>query len=78
MKAMTCTAIIATLIMATPALAKTKAKGGKITGVHCSQGPDNGYFPASSLKPSLRAKLYKGQKIKFNYPGYGPIACVVY
>jgi hypothetical protein len=64
------------LLLATPALAK--ARGGKVTGVHCAQGPDNAYFPASSFKANIRAKMYKGQKVKFNYPGYGPIWCVVY
>jgi hypothetical protein len=73
-----CLAIGATLLLATPALAKAKSKSGKVTGVYCAQGPDNGSFPVSSFKASIRARMYKGQKVKFNYPGYGPINCVVY
>jgi hypothetical protein len=78
LKTATCIALGATLLLAPPTLAKTKSKGGKVTGVYCAQGPDNAYFPASSFAANIRAKMYKGQKVKFNYPGYGPINCVVY
>jgi ABC-type sugar transport system substrate-binding protein len=78
MKPVVFLAVTFALLLATPALAKTKSKGGKVTGVYCAQGPDNAYFPASSFAANIRAKMYKGQKVKFNYPGYGPINCVVY
>lgn len=74
--AITALAITALALLASPAVAKKS--GGKVTGVYCAQGPDNAYFPASEFKASVRAKMYKGQKVKFNYPGYGPITCVVY
>jgi hypothetical protein len=76
----TCLALSLTLALAPAALAKSKRKStsGGITGVYCAQGPDNAYFPASSIKPSVRKQLRKGQKVRFNYPGYGPISCVTY
>jgi hypothetical protein len=68
------------LLCATQALAKkpsSKARGGKITGVYCAQGPDNVFVGASQLKPALRNRLHVGQKAKVNLAGYGPIDCVV-
>jgi hypothetical protein len=58
-----------------PAMAKS---GGMGKGAYCKQGPDNVFIPASSFKPSARKSLRKGQKVRFNYPGFGPISCVVY
>jgi hypothetical protein len=59
------------LAAASPALAKSH--NVKIKGVYCEQGGQNVFFPASSIKASIRNKLRKGQKFKFNYPGFGPI-----
>jgi hypothetical protein len=73
-------ALAVVAMAATPVLAKKPAKrdGGKGSGAYCYQGADNVFIPAAEIKPSVRNRLRKGQKFKFNYPGYGPINCVVY
>jgi hypothetical protein len=73
-------ACLVTLAMASPALAKkaVKAEGGKGKGAYCEQGGQNAFFPAAQFPANIRNRLVKGRKIRFNYPGYGMISCVVY
>jgi hypothetical protein len=73
-------AIACALAFATPTVAKTKKKpkAVAISGVYCEQGGQSAFIPAAEIKPSIRSKIRKGQRFKFNYPGYGPISCVGY
>jgi hypothetical protein len=64
------------VLIAAPAFAKTA--GGKGKGVFCTQGGDNIFIPAAHFSAKVRAIMRKGQKIKVNLSGYGPISCVVY
>jgi uncharacterized protein YdeI (BOF family) len=64
------------VLMAAPALAKQQGVKGK--GVFCSQGGDNAFISAAQFKPSVRARMIKGQKVKVNIAGYGPVSCTVY
>jgi hypothetical protein len=79
-KSVTVLVLGSTLLIATPGYAKTKKprlQGGNVTGVTCSQGPDDIFIGASELKPGIRNGLRKGQIIKINIAGYGPMVCVV-
>jgi hypothetical protein len=69
-------ALALTIPWVAPALAKSQA--GKGSGAFCAQGGDNIHIPASAFSPSVRAKLRKGQRVKVNVSGFGPISCVVY
>lgn len=69
-------AIALVLVAVSPAVAKQQS--GKVTGVFCAQGGDNGFIPASAFKPSVRAKLRRGQKATVNIAGFGPVKCTVY
>lgn len=60
---------------AVPAFAKKAEAMAK--GVYCEQGGENIFFPGSSFKADVRAKMRKGQKVKVNIAGFGPVSCVV-
>jgi hypothetical protein len=64
------------VLFATPVMAKKPVAKGK--GLYCYQGGANAFFPATIFKPSVRAKLVKGQKVTVNLAGEGPISCTVY
>jgi hypothetical protein len=68
------------LAITTPAFAakKKKSSAAPISGVYCEQGGNNVFITAAEIKPSVRNKLRKGQRFRFNYPGFGPISCVGY
>jgi hypothetical protein len=73
-------AFAVSLAITGPALAakKQKPKSANISGVYCEQGGNNVFITAAEIKPSVRNKLRKGQRFRFNYPGFGPISCVGY
>jgi hypothetical protein len=61
--------------IATPAFAK---KPARISGLYCEQAGNNVHVPAKSIRPSIRNRLRKGQRYRFNDPGFGPIWCRAY
>ena len=69
-------ALAVTALLCFPSQVFAKPSGGK--GVFCAQGGENIYLPASSFPANVRAKMVKGQKVKVNIAGFGPVNCVVY
>jgi hypothetical protein len=63
---------------ATMAKSKKKTTSKAITGVYCSQGPDNVHFTASQFTAKQRQNMRVGQRAKINIAGIGPIDCKVY
>jgi hypothetical protein len=77
----TCLAIAATVVVATPALAKAKKKTPKsqsYSGIYCEQGAQNIFIPAASLPAKYRKTIRKGQKARINVAGIGPLSCRAY
>ena len=69
----------ASMLIASPALAKKqKNKGSQGSGVYCVSGADSVHIPGANFSAKVRSKLRKGEKMKLNIAGYGPVNCTVY